>query len=123
MKAFTRLYRAIDQTTKTNAKIDALVDFFEHAEDGDKVWAIALFSHRRPKRTVNTSLLREWSAEAGNLPLWLFEESYHIVGDLAETIALITPQPIESSDRTLKALILLPVNVPFGAFTSGLKGV
>ena len=107
MKAFTKLFRAIDQTTKTNAKINALVDFFEHAEDADKVWAIALFSHRRPKRTVNTTLLREWSAEAGSLPLWLFEESYHIVGDLAETIALITPQPIETSDRSLSDWIAL----------------
>ena len=26
------------------------------------------------------------------LPPWLFEESYHIVGDLAETIALLIPQ-------------------------------
>ncbi|MEM9544933.1 MAG: ATP-dependent DNA ligase [Bacteroidota bacterium] len=101
MKDFAQLYRALDQTTKTNAKIKALVDYFNYAEDSDKVWAIALFSHRRPKRTVTTTLLREWSAEAGGLPLWLFEESYHIVGDLAETIALITPKPTMSSDRTL----------------------
>lgn len=101
MKDFTQLFRALDQTTKTNAKIKALVDYFNYALDSDKVWAIALFSHRRPKRTVNTTLLREWSAEAGNLPLWLFEESYHIVGDLAETIALITPNPSTTSDRSL----------------------
>ena len=101
MKDFAQLYRALDQTTKTNAKIKALVDYFHYAQDADKVWAIALFSHRRPKRTVTTTLLREWSAEAGGLPLWLFEESYHIVGDLAETIALITPKPVATSDRTL----------------------
>lgn len=101
MKKFAQLYRALDQTTKTNLKIKALVDYFNYAEDADKVWAIALFSHRRPKRTVNTNLLREWSADAGDLPLWLFEESYHIVGDLAETIALITPQPTLSSNRSL----------------------
>lgn len=101
MKKFAQLFRALDQTTKTNAKINALVDYFNYAEDADKVWAIALFSHRRPKRTVNTTLLREWSAEAGGLPLWLFEESYHIVGDLAETIALITPNPTSDSNRSL----------------------
>lgn len=101
MKKFAQLFRALDQTTKTNAKINALVDYFSYAEDRDKVWAIALFSHRRPKRTVTTTLLREWSAEVGGLPLWLFEESYHIVGDLAETIALITPKPSKTSDRSL----------------------
>lgn len=105
MKKFAQLFRALDQTTKTNVKIKALVDYFHYAEDSDKVWAIALFSHRRPKRTVNTTLLREWSAEAGGLPLWLFEESYHIVGDLAETIALITPNPELKSDRSLSAWI------------------
>ncbi|MDF1695766.1 MAG: ATP-dependent DNA ligase [Saprospiraceae bacterium] len=101
MKQFAQLFRALDQTTKTKAKINALVDYFSYAEDPDKVWAIALFSHRRPKRTVTTTLLREWSAEAGGLPLWLFEESYHIVGDLAETIALITPNPTQDSNKSL----------------------
>lgn len=101
MKKFAALYRKIDQTTKTLPKIAALVDYFRSASDLDKVWTIALFSHRRPKRTVTTSLLREWSAESSGLPLWLFEESYHIVGDLAETIALILPTNSETSDRTL----------------------
>jgi len=111
MKDFAQLYRALDQTTKTNAKIKALVDYFNYAEDTDKVWAIALFSHRRPKRTVTTTLLREWSAEAGGLPLWLFEESYHIVGDLAETIALITPKPTISSNHTLTDWIRVIMNL------------
>ena len=75
MKKFAQLFRALDQTTKTNAKIKALVDYFNYSENPDKVWAIALFSQRRPKRTVTTTQLREWSAEAGDLPLWLFEES------------------------------------------------
>lgn len=101
MKDFAHLFRKIDQTTKTNSKIAALVDFFGTAADQDKVWAIALFSHRRPKRTVTTSLLREWSAEMAQIPSWLFEESYHIVGDLAETIALVLPAPERTSDRSL----------------------
>lgn len=101
MKLFANLYTRLDQTTKTTAKIAALVDYFHEAPDADKVWAIALFSHKRPKRTVTTTLLREWSAEVGELPLWLFEESYHIVGDLAETIALITPRPSKAIDRSL----------------------
>jgi DNA ligase-1 len=54
---------------------------------------IALFSGRRPKRTVNTAQLWEWCRELTDLPGWLFEESYHTVGDLAETIALLLPEP------------------------------
>ena len=101
MKKFAQLFRALDQTSKTNAKIKALVDYFNYAQDRDKVWAISLISNQRPKRTVNTTQLREWSAEASDLPLWLFEESYNIVGDLAETIALIIPNPSLASKRTL----------------------
>ena len=101
MKNFVKLFKQVDQTTKTNAKIAALVEFFQQSEDEDKMWAMALFSHKRPRRTINTTLIREWAAEASQLPLWLFEESYHIVGDLAETIALVLPDHEQGSDNTL----------------------
>ncbi|SFR34473.1 DNA ligase-1 [Robiginitalea myxolifaciens] len=93
MKAFAELIRTLDATNKTNAKVAALAGYFETAPDRDKVWTIAILSHRRPPRPVNTGLLREWAAELAGIPMWLFEESYHIVGDLAETIALIVPSP------------------------------
>lgn len=35
------------------------------------------------------------------LPSWLFEESYHVVGDLAETITLVLPSAYEPSDFSL----------------------
>ncbi len=91
MKHFTELFLALEQTTKTTQKIKALVRFFVQASEPDKVWAIALFSHRRPRRTVTTTLLREWAAEKAGIPSWLFEETYHVVGDLAETIAKVIP--------------------------------
>jgi DNA ligase-1 len=92
MKDFSLLIKKLDSTNKTNLKVKALADYFDLATDNDKVWTIAILSHRRPPRPVNTTLLRTWAAEYANIPLWLFEESYHIVGDLAETIALILPQ-------------------------------
>ena len=50
---------------------------------------------------MTTTQLREWAAERAGLPLWLFEESYPIVGDLAETITLILPPAMHTSDRPL----------------------
>ncbi len=91
MKDFARLIRKLDSTNKTSVKVKALATYFELAPEPDKVWTIAILSHRRPSRPVNTTLLREWAAEASGIPHWLFEESYHIVGDLAETIALVVP--------------------------------
>ena len=91
MKEFANLIRTLDSTNKTNLRVAALADYFRQAEDRDKVWTLAILSHRRPPRAVTTTLLREWAAELAGIPLWLFEDSYHIVGDLAETIALIIP--------------------------------
>lgn len=101
MIAFTRLFLELEQTTSINARIDALVRFFEQASDADRLWTIALFTGRRPKRTIKTSLLRQWAAEIAGIPTWLFEETYHIVGDLAETIALLLPPEKRAPDQPL----------------------
>ena len=101
MRAFAQLIKKIDSTNKTNIKVDALTEYFKVAPPQDKVWTIAILSHRRPPRPVNTTLLRTWASELANIPLWLFEESYHIVGDLAETIALVIPASEESTDKSL----------------------
>ena len=101
MKHFTELFLKLDQTNKTNAKVQALVEYFKKADGPDKVWCIALLSGKRPKRSVRSNDLREWTAEMSGLPLWLFEETYHIVGDLAETVAKVLPPPLEESDHSL----------------------
>ncbi len=101
MKQFSQLIKTLDSTNKTNVKVQGLAQYFLQAQDKDKVWTIAILSHRRPPRPVNTTLLREWAAELAHIPLWLFEESYHIVGDLAETIALVVPSNENSTDKSL----------------------
>lgn len=101
MKDFAALYARIDESTKTTVKVAALADYFRTAPDDDKLWTVALFSGRRPKRTITATRLREWAAERSNIPLWLFEESYHIVGDLAETISLVLPDATGTDDRSL----------------------
>ena len=101
MKNFANLIKALDNSNKTTVKVAALTDYFQNASNEDKVWTIAILSHRRPPRPVNTTLLRLYANELANIPIWLFEESYHIVGDLAETIALIIPTTTEHSDKSL----------------------
>lgn len=70
-------------------------------DDADRLYTLALLSGRRPKRVVNASLLRIWAAEMGGIPDWLFEESYHTVGDLAETISLLVQQENASASKPL----------------------
>jgi len=105
MKNLARLFTRLDQTTKTLVKVEALIEYFGEVDDKDRLWTIAILSHRRPKRTVKTSLLRVWAAELANIPLWLFEESYHKVGDLAETIALVLPRAQKQHDKSLSEWI------------------
>ena len=105
MRNFAELIKTLDSSNKTSVKVDALTEYFRKASDEDKVWTIAILSHRRPPRPVNTTLLRIWANEVANIPLWLFEESYHIVGDLAETIALIIPPSDEHSDKSLSEFL------------------
>lgn len=93
MSLFADLVYNIGRSTKTNDKRDALVDYFSSAADEkDKIWVIALFTGRRPKRVVNSTQLASYAIAIADLPFWLFEESYHTVGDLSETIALLLPE-------------------------------
>lgn len=101
MKHFADLINALESTNKTNAKIDAIVDYLERAPDEDKVWFIALFTGKRPKRNVNTNLMKDWALEITQLPFWLFQESYSSVGDLGETLSLILPPPSEKIELSL----------------------
>jgi DNA ligase-1 len=92
MQSFSQLLFKLGTSTKTNEKLQALSTYFEHGDEKDKVWVIALFSGRRPRRTVSGTQLAVWCTELVNLPIWLFQECYHTVGDLSETIALLIPE-------------------------------
>ncbi|MGB4774004.1 MAG: ATP-dependent DNA ligase [Daejeonella sp.] len=102
MKRFTNLFLQLDRTNKTNEKIELLKGYFLAVPDEDKIWALALFTGRRPPRKIKSSQVQEWAMELAGIPLWLFRESYHSVGDLAETVSLILPEPTAAnSERSL----------------------
>ncbi len=101
MKDFVALFTALDRTTRTLPKVAALAEYFRTAPEPDRLWSIALLSGRRPRRAVNATQLRLWAAERAGIPLWLFEEAYPVVGDLAETIALVLPPPEREDTRSL----------------------
>lgn len=89
MRRAAQLFEELDVTTSTNAKVDALARYFSEADEQDKLWVIALLSGRRPKRPVTSTQLRTWATEISGIPDWLFEASYHVVGDFAETVTHI----------------------------------
>ncbi len=105
MKDFSNLISAIEITNKTNAKIEAIVNYFKVAPDKDKLWLIALFTGKRPSRPVKSNLMKEWCMQITQLPEWLFLESYSSVGDLGETLALLLPNPENEIEKPLHVWI------------------
>ncbi|WP_250483148.1 ATP-dependent DNA ligase [Caballeronia sp. GaOx3] len=91
MKRFATLYAALDATTSTNEKLEALIAYFSGAQPEDAAWASYFLAGGKPRQSVPTRLLVEFARERAGLPEWLFEESYQAVGDLAETIAHVLP--------------------------------
>ncbi|RLJ74790.1 ATP-dependent DNA ligase [Pedobacter alluvionis] len=105
MKRFAQLIQQLELSNKTNDKISALVNYFNYADDKDKVWVIALFTGKKPKRPIKSALLKYWAIAITETPEWLFAESYANVGDLSETIALLLPPAENTSNLQLHTWI------------------
>ena len=105
MEKFASFIHQLEISNKTNDKIDAIASYLAIAPEEDKIWLVALFTGKRPKRTINTTLLREWAIEIAGIPAWLFAECYHSVGDLGETISLILPKPTSRIQKNISTWI------------------
>ena len=98
MREFARLFAELDETTATNRKLEALQQYFSTAAPENAAWAVYFLAGGKPRQAVPTKLLRQFAIEYAVLDEWLFDESYHAVGDMAETIAHILPAPEKRSD-------------------------
>lgn len=93
MRRFAQLYKLLDQSTATLDKRAALVEYFKHTPPADAAWGLWLLCGGKLRSIANTRELREWASEETGYPLWLIEQSYAHVGDLAETLSLLLPKP------------------------------
>lgn len=110
MERFAQLYQALDSSTSTRAKLDALKAHWARAEPADAAWAVYFLSGGRPRRALTLAEMRQWAAQAAGIDDWLFEASYQVVGDLAETISHLLPAPTRRDAAPLHewALTRLP---------------
>ena len=112
MKLFTELYVELDQTNKTNEKVEAMRFYFERAKAEDAAWALYFLSGRKPRQIVPSRFLRQWALELSGIPEWLYAESRDTVGDGAETMALLLPGNANIDTTPLHVLVeqkLLPL--------------
>jgi len=92
MLRFAQLFDEIDRTTSTNAKVAAMARYFAEAPPADAAWAVFFLTGRRLKRLVPYVAIHDWALGATGLPSWILEECYSVVGDGAETVALVLDQ-------------------------------
>jgi len=112
MKLFNTLFQQIDRTTSTREKVEALIAYFKQAKSADALWAIYLLIGKSTGRFIKTAWLRQAALNLAHLPHWLFEESYHTVGDLAETIALCLPAPTKHQTYSLSQTMAFLGSLP-----------
>jgi ATP-dependent DNA ligase len=93
MQRFCQLYEALDGTTRTNAKVEAMVRYLETVPAEDVAWAVFFLTGQRLTRLISGRTLRAWVLRHTGLPEWLVEEAHGAVGDSAETVALLLDCP------------------------------
>lgn len=93
MQAIAQLYEELDRSTATLDKLAAMKRYFARVDKRDAAWALHVLRGGKintgKHRLASSSELLQWVAGASELPLWAVEASYHQVGDLAETLALL----------------------------------
>ena len=120
MKDFAALFAALDATTSTKKKTDALLRLLPPRAARPTPpgrctsWPAASRARPCPPR-----LVRAAARECAGIPEWLFDESYDVVGDLAETVAHVLPPP-RAARRAAAARV--GRGAPAGAARPGARG-
>ncbi len=103
MEHFAKLFSQLDQTNKTNEKVEAIAEYFRRTDAASAAWGLYFLSGQKLQRVVSSGLLRQWAIEVARIEPWLFDECYEAVGDLGETISLVVPRRTEEDSMGLLA--------------------
>ncbi|MEZ0167199.1 cisplatin damage response ATP-dependent DNA ligase [Microvirga sp. TS319] len=91
MNRFAALLDRLAYEPRRNAKLRLIVDYFRHTPDPERGYALAAMTNSLMFKEAKPGLIRGLVEERTDPEL--FRMSYHYVGDLAETVALIWPSP------------------------------
>jgi len=97
MRCFAALYSALDASSSTHARVEALCRYFQATEPRDAAWALHVLLGKQGRRLITGRRLRQICLEGSPLPEWLFDDCHAQVGDSAETIALLWQQVAPAS--------------------------
>ena len=91
MENFAALLDALLYTRSRTAKLRLIADYLLATPDPDRGWALAALTGALDLKAVQPSLLKALMAE--RVDATLFALSHDFVGDMAETISLLWPEP------------------------------
>ena len=100
---FADLLERLAFTPRRTLKLAHLTGYFKTTPDPDRGYALAALTGDLELRRVTPSLLR--GLVSARIDAELFALSYDFVGDLAETIALIWPEPTRIDSPALSDLV------------------
>ena len=92
MRAFADLLDRLIYTRSRNAKLKLIADYLIATPDPDRGWALAALTDGLNLKAVQPKLVRTLLEE--RIDPVLLAMSYDYVGDLAETAALLWPEPL-----------------------------
>jgi DNA ligase-1 len=96
MQAFAALLDRLTLTPSRDGKIRLLVNYFRSVPDPDRGYGLAAITGDLAIASVKPAMLRGLIVE--RIDEVLFGYSYDYIGDLAETIALVWPSHVETSE-------------------------
>ena len=97
MKPFAELLERLLYSPQRNVKLTLLLDYFRSTPDPDRGWGLAALTGGLALQNAKPALIRDLATSRSD-PV-LFGWSYDFVGDLAETVALIWPEPADTAAR------------------------
>lgn len=93
VREMAALVRELPAIASTGERLRRLAAHFDRSDDASAAWALwFLLGHRR-RRTVSAATLRSWVAARAGISEGLAALCHDHVGDLAETLALLLPDP------------------------------
>ncbi len=97
MRAFAELVDTLIYTRSRNAKLSAIATYLRRTPDPDRGYALAALTDALDFPAVKSATIRTLAGT--RIDADLFRLSRHHVGDTAETVALVWPEPLQYSQR------------------------
>jgi DNA ligase-1 len=101
MRRFSDLYEALDSTSSTRAKVEAMAEYLQAVPPEDAAWATFFLTGQRLKRLISGRTLRAWALRYTGLPDWLISDAHAATGDSAETVTLLVHQGAPAAGEPL----------------------